>query len=326
MSRLIVRLGALALSSAALAACALAQSDSDQPTGRADQAAYGAALSTSFDDEIRNAQTQRAHGDFSGAVRTLSQLMLVSPDDPRVVGEYGKVLAQQGRSAEAVQFLSRAVELQPSDWALYSALGVAYDQSGDAAAARTAYDHALALKPGEAVVLNNYAMSRMLAGDLAQAHRLMIAAAATGSHDPQIARNLALLQGLDTAPVPAPARAVADSAAKPVSRIEVTTKPLPAASEPAADHAPKPLFASTAPRQAPVQSKPNEPQTVMMQEVPFDPKAGPVSKKVSVAKHTPRKPATKLAAKLGDAPKLRKTVTPVTANKIPALRMAADRS
>ena len=34
----------------------------------------------------------------------------------RVVGEYGKLLVQQGRSSDAVQFLSRAVQLAPSDW------------------------------------------------------------------------------------------------------------------------------------------------------------------------------------------------------------------
>ena len=208
MSRLNARLGALALSCAALAACpATAGSSSGQPD--TDAAAYDRSLSNTVDSEVRNAQLQRAQGDFSGAVRTLSQLMLASPDDPRVVGEYGKVLVQQGRAAEAVQFLSRAVELQPADWTLYSALGVAYDQTGDAANARSAYERALVLKPGEAVVLNNYAMSRMQAGDLAEAHRLLSQAATAGSGNPQIARNLTLLQGLGAAPVQTPAVAPA---------------------------------------------------------------------------------------------------------------------
>ena len=96
----------------------------------------------------------------------LSQLMLVASDDPRVVSEYGKTLAQKGRAQEAVQFLTRASELQPNDWTLYSALGVAYDQLGNQSAARIAYEHALTLQPGEASVLNNYALSRMLANDL----------------------------------------------------------------------------------------------------------------------------------------------------------------
>ena len=57
--------------------------------------------------------------------------MLVASDDPRVIGEYGKTLAENGRAQEAVQFLSRATQLQPGEWSFYSALGVAYDQMGD---------------------------------------------------------------------------------------------------------------------------------------------------------------------------------------------------
>ena len=77
-------------------------------------------------------------------------MMLVASDDPRVVGEYGKTLAEKGRAQDAVQFLTRATELQPNDWTLYSALGVSYDQIGDQASARMAYEHALALKPERA--------------------------------------------------------------------------------------------------------------------------------------------------------------------------------
>ena len=73
--------------------------------------------------------------------------MLVASDDPRVVAEYGKSLAQKGRAQDAVEFLNRAIELSGNDWTLYSALGVSYDQLGNQTAARTAYEHALALKP-----------------------------------------------------------------------------------------------------------------------------------------------------------------------------------
>ena len=233
MSRSNARLGALALSCAALAAWpAVAGSSSGQAD--ADGAAYARTLSNTLNSEVRNAQIQRAQGDFSGAVRTLSQLMLASPDDPRVVSEYGKVLVQQGRAGEAVQFLSRAVELQPADWTLYSALGVAYDQTGNSANARKAYERALVLKPGEAVVLNNYALSRMQAGDLAEAHRLLSQAAAGGSPNPQIARNLTLLQGLGAAPMQTPAvtPTIAGGTPKLTPYTEMTSKPLPAVFRP----------------------------------------------------------------------------------------------
>lgn len=335
MSRLNARLGALALSCAALAACPAAAGSSSTQAD-ADTAAYDRTLSKTLDSEVRNAQIQRAQGDFSGAIRTLSQLMLASPDDPRVVGEYGKVLVQQGRAAEAVQFLSRAVELQPNDWTLYSALGVAYDQTGDAANARIAYDRALVLKPGEAVVLNNYAMSRMQAGDLAEAHRLLSQAAAAGSGNPQIARNLTLLQGLGAVPAQTPVAAptIAGGTPKLIPYTEMTRKPLPATSDPVANHAPKPLLATS----TPAQSKVGEPQTIVMQEVPVDPKAGRVRKKVTTTNHPPVKTAAvpkPAVPKLAEAPKLRSTPTPngkttpassSASNKIPSLRLADDHS
>ena len=324
MPRLNARLGAFALSCAALAVCPAAAGSAND----SDAAAYARTLSNTLDSEVRNAQNQRAQGDFSGAVRTLSQLMLASPDDPRVVGEYGKVLVQQGRAAEAVQFLSRAVELQPADWTLYSALGVAYDQTGDAANARIAYEHALTLKPGEAVVLNNYAMSQMQAGNLPEARRLLSQAASAGSGNPQIARNMTLLQGLGAAPLqkPAVAPTVAGSMPKLIPYTDMTGKPLPTTSDPLASHAPKPLFASGAP--VPAQSKVGEPQSVIMQDVPVDPKAGRVTKKAVAAKHTPATdgPAT---PKLAGTPKLRSAAAPKASpasSNIPSLRLADEHS
>ena len=312
MHRLLVRLGALALSTAALAACASGPVGSS--TGQA-QGNNGATASTapSLEDEIRSAQLLRVKGDYTGAIRALSQLMMVAPDDPRIVGEYGKVLVQQGRAPEALNFLRRAVELQPGDWTLYSALGVAYDQTKDPAKARDAYQRALVLKPGEAAVLNNFALSRMLAGDPAQAKTLMAEAAAADSADPKIARNLALIDGL--------------AGPKPAPLAQMNAAPVPQATmEPVAVHPPKPLGAAAMPLGAaakPLKTAKSEstagPTTIFMQQVPFDPLAGPVAKKP--AKATPRK--------LAKAPPLRKlvnaphrTTAEVVKSTIPALRLA----
>ncbi len=81
--------------------------------------------------------------------------------------------------------------------------------------AKLAYEHGLALKPNEPAMLNNYAMSRMLAGDPAGARTLLMQAQASGSTDPRIASNLALLDS--TAPVApaAAAPAAAPTAAPP---------------------------------------------------------------------------------------------------------------
>src|SRR5690348_10308841 len=86
---------------------------------------------------IVEAQNARKSGDLNKADRILSQLVLVSSDDPRVLAEYGKTLAGLGRSDDAVAFLERATQLAPSDWSLYSALGVAYDQKGNYQAAQS---------------------------------------------------------------------------------------------------------------------------------------------------------------------------------------------
>jgi len=289
MHRSLARFGALALSTA-LAACASQPLDASKlaSADKGDAAAMGTTVPASLDSEIRQAQILRSQGDYTGAVRALSQLMMVAPDDPRIVGEYGKVLTQQGRASEAVPFLTRAVELQPRDWTLFSALGVSYDQLKDSTNARVAYERALALKPGEAVVLNNYAMSRMLAGDTVQAHALLAQAGAAGAANPKIARNLALLDKL--APLP-------DQAAAPQPQSVVQQPPRALAQVKVETRAPS--------------------KTVMMQDVPFDPKAGPVK----AATHEPRKLAAKPAAKPADKPVVKAAAAH---SAIPALRLANE--
>jgi tetratricopeptide (TPR) repeat protein len=246
MSRFCLSLGAATLS-ALLCTSALA-SPPEQPP---------ATLAQNIDAGVREAQLKRTQKDYAGAIRVLSQLMLVSADDPRVVGEYGKVLIEQGRSAEALDFLRRAVQLQSNDWTLYSALGIAYDQKSDYASAEAAYTRALQLKPGESAILNNFAMSRVQAGDLDRAKEL-IAQAASASKDDRIAKNVTLIASLK-----APARALV-----PASGIAASTLPRQLG---------RPLTAA-------------EGNTVVMQAVPADPKAGPVAKS-KVKKTASSKPA-----------------------------------
>jgi Flp pilus assembly protein TadD len=302
MHRLLARLGALALSSAALTACASDPVKSSTAQAPSNDGATASTIQGSLEDDIRGAQLLRVKGDYTGAVRALSQLMLVAPDDPRIVGEYGKVLIQQGRAPEALNFLRRAVELQPNDWTLYSAMGVAYDQTKDPAKARDAYQRALVLKPGEAVVLNNFALSRMLAGDPAQAKTLMAEASASGSANPKIARNRTLIDGL--------------AGSKTTQSAQTNATQTQAPAEPSAVRPPKALVAAS-------DSARHQPD-VVMQQVPLDPLAGPVSKKPVKVARTPRK--------LAKAPSLRKlaktprhATTKVAGSTIPALRLANDR-
>lgn len=219
------------------------------------KSAETANLPTNVEDGVRQAREQRLAGHYDEAVRTLSQLMLVASDDPNVVGEYGKTLAEKGRAQEAVQFLTRAVTLQPVEWSFYSALGVAYDQVGDQNSARTAYEQALKLKPNDPSVLNNYALSRMMANDPDMARRLIAQAqSAGGASDPKIARNIELVNKL----APPALKTATDTGPDqtPVATpVPVTSEPLPAPStQNASQHADT---------------------QVVMQPVPSDPLAGP---------------------------------------------------
>lgn len=258
MRRSSLRFAAVGILSVTLAACSslgLGGEDRKASDAKAapDSATDISALKdhpANLRDEIHRAQTLRAQGDYADAIHVLSQLMLIAPDDPGVVAEYGKVLVQQNRPDEAVDFLKRAVELQPGDWTLYSALGVAYDQMGDPQSAKFAYDGALALAPGEPSVLNNYAMSRAAAGDIVTAKRLIAQAAAKNAADPRIAKNVALIANYT-----------------PTPRATALVQPLP--STVAGAHAPA--------------AKPGAPHflaagNVVMQNVPTDALAGPVAK------------------------------------------------
>ncbi|MBL6852246.1 MAG: tetratricopeptide repeat protein [Alphaproteobacteria bacterium] len=344
MNRSIARIAGLALCATALSACgSIGLGGDDSRVVSAPPAASGGPLVAPGADltaMITQAQTLRQNGDLTGALHILSQLMLAEPDDPRVVGEYGKLLVQQNRPADAVAFLNRAIQLSPNDWSLYSALGVANDQGSNPTGARVAYEHALQLKPNEPAVLNNYAMSRMLAGDRAEARALLARAQAAGGNDPKILQNIALLDSTNPAASATPAPAAASTPApvnhsglpaapaKPVHNTGVASNALPPPpAAPASTHAPAPLVA------------PAKPGTqVVMQAVPVDPLSGPINnhhgkpakparlakapKKADdhkVAHDAPAKPDKKVAAAAPPA----KPAKPAKAGP-PALRMTAD--
>ena len=358
--QLFVRIAGLTLCAVALTGCGMMGGNSDSamaapPQSTGDNAAL---MATDLTAAIRQAQLLRTQGDLNGALRILSQIMLAAPDDSRVVGEYGKLLVQQGRMADAVEFLHRAIELQPNDPTLYSALGVAQDQLGDHTSAKVAYERGLALKPGDGALLNNYAMSRMLAGDPVAARALLMQAKASGSSDPRIAQNIALLDRITPKPVAAPAHALASAqppvrpttaAAAHAAPTALTAPLMPVASNgfPPVIVPAKPVMqATTAP--APITHGERQ---VVMQDVPFDPLAGPVghhakptAKPVkptklakpakpalpakAIAANVPAKatpPARTVAANVPAKPPV-KPAKPNAKDHIPALRMTADAS
>lgn len=355
------------LAATALAGCAGTASTLASLTGGGAAAAAPKVASadkttpTDLEGGINQARLLRQAGQYDDAIKILSQLMLVASDDPRVVSEYGKSLAQEGRAQEAVDFLNRAIELSSNDWTLYSALGVSYDQLGNQVAARAAYEHALVLRPNEPSVLNNYALSRMLANDPDGAHFLIAKAEANGGQsDSKIAANIALLNKLApaheakavAAAVAAPAP-VASASGLPGPSLAKTsiTKNAPQPATPVAQNAPRPIAppqpaVAQQPKTAPVaQNIPARPAPVVasgvvMQAVPFDPYAGPVTLKKpqpkAVAKANPPKlapPVIVIAepAKTADGapakPDAKAKPAPVKAadkDGVPPLRLTAD--
>ncbi|HWU26789.1 MAG TPA: tetratricopeptide repeat protein [Rhizomicrobium sp.] len=200
MDRFLVRTAAVVFCAAWAVGCSHVPNDTPVTVPSAD--GQSGEAPTTMAGVIASAEALRVKGDYDGAASAFGQIMIVAPDNPQVVAEYGKSLLQQGHPEDALPFLRRALELRADDWTVYSALGVAYDQTNDHANAKLAYEHALALKPGALEVLNNFAMSRMLAGDLEGARRLM--AKVGGSGNPKIAANIELLAGMHNTAVRTP--------------------------------------------------------------------------------------------------------------------------
>jgi Flp pilus assembly protein TadD len=256
MTRFAPRLLVL-LAATSLAGCtgmAGMMDDAQTPTATAGKPAPIKNIANDLDGNVRQAQLLRLAGKHDEAIQILSQLTLIAADDARVVGEYGKALAQKGRSQDATQFLLRAVVLAPTDWTLYSALGVAYDQVGDQVNARAAYERALSIRPSEASVLNNYALSRMLAKDPEGARALIAKAQAAGTPgDEKIARNVALINEIapqEAAAAPKPAQ-VASAPTKPVAPPPAAATKPAAAPQAAARLVLPPIPVVAAPNEAP---------------------------------------------------------------------------
>ena len=219
MNHVSVRMGALGALSAMLLGCASVTVTNDA-TVPSDARGTGTSrtppVPTNIDGVVKQAQAQRKDGDFPAAARTLSQLVLLAPDDARVLGEYGKTLIAMGRADDALAFLERAVELKPNEWSLYSAQGVAYDQKGEYLAAQAAYGRALLLKPGDPTVLSNAALSHVQTGDLDGAEALLMQASRSSAEFPRIANNLALVRSLKNSRPPQASTIVAPKEMTPV--------------------------------------------------------------------------------------------------------------
>jgi Flp pilus assembly protein TadD len=168
---------------------------------------------------VKMAQAERASGDVDRAKEILQQVVFASPDDPRVMYEFARILLAEGALDDALAFLDRAVEVAPAQWSLHSTRGEVFLRKAMYPEARKAFARALELNPTATDVMNLQALAHFQTGDLASAESLLLEATRRGAPDRSIANNLAMVQRLRRAAqepaASAPVLAAAPGAAAP---------------------------------------------------------------------------------------------------------------
>lgn len=131
------------------------------------------------------------------AIAVLQGLAIQYPEDMKVLGAYGKALADGGRLKDAADILSRAHTPERPDWSVLSTQGTIADQLGQHDEARTYYEAALKMRPNDPTVLSNLGLSYALARQLPRAEETLLLAAAQPAADMRVRQNLALVLALE---------------------------------------------------------------------------------------------------------------------------------
>lgn len=130
------------------------------------------------------------------AVAVLQGLAIQYPEDLKVLGAYGKALADAGRLQEGADILSRAHTPERPDWSVLSAQGSIADQLGNHDEARSYYEAALKIRPNDPSVLSNMGLSYALSKQLPHAEETLLLAARQPTADMRVRQNLALVLAL----------------------------------------------------------------------------------------------------------------------------------
>ena len=138
----------------------------------------------------------RNAGQLSEAQRIANEAGPRFPQDPRVVGEQGKVQLAMRDIPGALKTLQTAAELPNADWTIFSAIGFAHDLAGQNEAAQRAYARALELSTDNLTVQNNLALSLALSGNIDAAIAKLEPQDIGARSTPQTRQSLALLYAL----------------------------------------------------------------------------------------------------------------------------------
>jgi Flp pilus assembly protein TadD len=115
----------------------------------------------------------------------------------KLLGAYGRALADAGEYPEALDALSRAHTPDNPDWRILNAQGAVLDQMGRHDEAQRHYSAALKIVHNEPSVLSNLGLSYLLQKNLKRAEFTLRRAAAQGNAGPKVRQNLALVVGLE---------------------------------------------------------------------------------------------------------------------------------
>jgi Flp pilus assembly protein TadD len=145
---------------------------------------------------VRFAQALRALGQRAQAAAVLEQAAIHNPTNHRLLGAYGRALADNGSFKLALDVLARAHSPDQPDWRILSVQGAVLDQMGRHQEAQAHYASALRLQPNEPSVLSNLGLSYALSKNLPMAEATLRRAAERPGAEPKVRQNLALVVGL----------------------------------------------------------------------------------------------------------------------------------
>jgi len=149
-----------------------------------------------LENALTFAEALRGIGSTERTIEVLSEVLVMHPNDPRILMPLGRALAANNNQLGAARAFEQAAVRDPGRAEAWAALGTALDQLENHKGAQAAYEKALAIEPGRASTLANYGLSLVLSGDLPGAEAKLRLASSMAPADVRIRENLALVLGL----------------------------------------------------------------------------------------------------------------------------------
>jgi Flp pilus assembly protein TadD len=146
------------------------------------------------------ARNLKAMGRKAQALAVLQSSYVYAPENKEFLSEYGRLALDLGQVSTAGELLARADDPAHPDWRVISARGTVLAKQGRYKEAIEYYERARVLAPDQASVLSNLGMAHTMNGEGARGEELLRQAAALGSVDPRVERNLALVLELQGKP------------------------------------------------------------------------------------------------------------------------------